>query len=118
MNQSDSEVMSGLLSEAGYILTDNETLADIVIINSCTVKNPTQTKFLKLLDQFKKNKTKVIVAGCIPQAEQSYVNTKFKELSIVGVFDIHRIADAVKETLSGKRVVFMSGSAEDKKNLN
>lgn len=46
-NISDSEYMAGLLSEYGYQLVDKMEDADACLINSCTVKNPSQEKFIK-----------------------------------------------------------------------
>ena len=58
-NVSDSENMAGLLEESGrYKLAQSEKDADIVIINSCTVKNSAESKFLR--DVRKINKPKII----------------------------------------------------------
>lgn len=46
-NISDSEYMAGLLSEYGFKLVDKMEDADACLLNSCTVKNPSQEKFIK-----------------------------------------------------------------------
>ncbi len=46
-NISDSEYMAGLLAEYGFQLVDKMEVADACLINSCTVKNPSQEKFVK-----------------------------------------------------------------------
>lgn len=46
-NISDSEYMAGLLAEYGFQLVDKMEAADACLINSCTVKNPSQEKFVK-----------------------------------------------------------------------
>jgi len=43
---SDSEFMMGQLSEFGYTLVDSFNEADLILINSCTVKNPSQDAFI------------------------------------------------------------------------
>lgn len=48
-NISDSEYMAGLLEEYGYTLVDKIENADACLINSCTVKNPSQEKFINLV---------------------------------------------------------------------
>ena len=48
-NQSDSEAMAGLLKEKGYDLVNSENEADFVIVNTCSVKNTTQSKELHYL---------------------------------------------------------------------
>ena len=46
-NISDSEYMAGLLTEYGFTLVDKMEDADACLLNSCTVKNPSQEKFIK-----------------------------------------------------------------------
>ena len=46
-NISDGEYMAGLLQEYGYKLVDDIDSADACVLNSCTVKNPSQEKFIK-----------------------------------------------------------------------
>ncbi len=118
VNQADTETMMGILSAHGHTLTADQQDADIVIINSCTVKGPTESAFwrkLKSLDR------KVIIAGCIPQSEPE--DRRLADYSLVGPFQIGRINEAVQETLSGGRVRFLdssdaSGRPEEKVRLN
>ncbi len=63
-NISDSEAISGLLKEKGYDLVNSENDAEYVIVNTCSVKNKTQSKELHYLRRISKNK-KVIVGGCL-----------------------------------------------------
>ena len=49
-NISDSEAMAGLLKEKGYELVDSEDKADFIIVNTCSVKNATQSKELHYLN--------------------------------------------------------------------
>ena len=46
-NMSDSEFMMGQLVEYGYVLTDEPLEADLILINSCTVKNPSQANLMR-----------------------------------------------------------------------
>ena len=48
MNQADSEMLAGLLKEQGFEITNFEN-SDIVIVNTCTVKTPTENKIVKKL---------------------------------------------------------------------
>ena len=66
-NMSDSEFMMGQLVEYGYSLTRDVDEADLVLINSCTVKNPSQEALLRMVTDSEKNlKLPVVVAGCVP----------------------------------------------------
>lgn len=48
-NISDSEYMAGLLADYGFTITDDIDKADACLLNSCTVKNPSQEKFINLV---------------------------------------------------------------------
>ncbi|MCK5108010.1 MAG: tRNA (N6-isopentenyl adenosine(37)-C2)-methylthiotransferase MiaB, partial [Nanoarchaeota archaeon] len=47
LNFADSEIMMGILKKEGYQITDNIDDANLIIINTCTVKGPTDNKFKK-----------------------------------------------------------------------
>ncbi|MEM4397918.1 MAG: hypothetical protein QW757_04840, partial [Candidatus Woesearchaeota archaeon] len=85
-NVADSENMAGLLKEQGYDIVENEKEADLVIINSCTVKNNAETKFWRDVKNIKKPK---ILAGCVPQAETD--KSKFKGFSVLGTNQITKV---------------------------
>ena len=78
MNFHDSERMEGLLEEAGYELTDDDTEADVLVINTCSVRERAQEKLFSRLGRVEKNRTDskeerpiVVVAGCVAQQEGS-----------------------------------------------
>ncbi|XP_073032303.1 uncharacterized protein [Primulina eburnea] len=101
-NQSDSEYMAGQLSAFGYNLSDNEDKADLWLINTCTVKSPSQSAMETLIAKCKSAKKPLVVAGCVPQGSRD-----LKELdgvSIVGVQQIDRVVEVVEETLKGHEV--------------
>ncbi|XP_074273336.1 uncharacterized protein LOC141596953 [Silene latifolia] len=101
-NQSDSEYMAGQLSAYGYTLSDNSDEADLWLINTCTVKAPSQSAMDTLLSKGKSANKPLVVAGCVPQGSRN-----LKELdgvSIVGVQQIDRVVEVVEETLKGHEV--------------
>ncbi|XAR57488.1 tRNA (N6-L-threonylcarbamoyladenosine37-C2)-methylthiotransferase [Bertholletia excelsa] len=101
-NQSDSEYMAGQLSAFGYVLTDNPEDAHLWIINTCTVKSPSQSAMETLISRGRIAKKPLVVAGCVPQG-----SCDLKELegvSIVGVQQIDRVVEVVEETLKGHEV--------------
>jgi len=72
MNVHDSEKMIGLLSENGYAMTDNPADADLIIFNTCAIREKAEQKFYSQLGRTKmlkkKNKElKIAVAGCVAQ---------------------------------------------------
>jgi len=66
-NQNSSEIMKGLVRQAGLNITANPEVADLIIINSCIVKQPTEEKIRRRLADFLKQGKKVILAGCMPR---------------------------------------------------
>jgi MiaB-like tRNA modifying enzyme len=100
VNQSDAEVLAGILLKGGLNIVNSEEDAALIIVNTCCVKRPTEIKIMKYLDELKKLKKPVIVTGCIAQA----MPEKVKEFSLLGTFQLHNIITVVEETLSGNIV--------------
>jgi len=100
MNKADSEAIAGLLAEKGFEICDDGI---ILVVNTCTVKKPTETKILRRLRGLEGSQKKVIVTGCLPAASPE-ITENFKGFSFLGtnVADIAEAADAV---LKEKRFV-------------
>jgi threonylcarbamoyladenosine tRNA methylthiotransferase CDKAL1 len=101
-NASDSEYMIGILAENGYEIVDNLEDSDLTIINSCTVKSPSQAAFLNTVIKSKQYNKHVVVGGCVPQAERNLKG--LENCSIVGVSQIDKIDYIVKNTFEGNVV--------------
>lgn len=101
-NNSDSEYMAGQLASYGYNLTGDKSNADLWLLNSCTVKNPSEDTFRNEIQNGIDIGKHVVVAGCVPQGAPK--SEYLKNLSIVGVRQIDRIVEVVEETLKGHTV--------------
>ncbi|KAF2297370.1 hypothetical protein GH714_022003 [Hevea brasiliensis] len=101
-SKSDSEYMAGQLSSFGYALTDIPEDADLWLINTCTVKSPSQSAMDTLLTKGKRAKKPLVVAGCVPQGSRNL--KELEGVSIVGVQQIDRVVEVVEETLKGHEV--------------
>ncbi|KAK6044104.1 hypothetical protein COOONC_18390, partial [Cooperia oncophora] len=66
-NASDSEYMAGILAKAGYPIVRKSSDAKIWVLNSCTVKTPSETQASNLLEEGKKQGKFVVMAGCVSQ---------------------------------------------------
>lgn len=101
-NNSDSEYMAGQLASYGYNITSDKSNADLWLLNSCTVKNPSEDTFRNEIQSANKMGKHVVLAGCVPQAapKSDYMHG----LSIVGVHQIDRVTEVVEETLKGHSV--------------
>jgi len=101
-NVSDSEFMQGALDAYGYELTNKPSDADLWLINSCTVKDPSQAAFVNLVEKGRREGKAVVVAGCVPEADRKVKG--LEEVSVVGVHNIDRVVEVVEETLKGNTV--------------
>lgn len=105
-NRSDSEVMAGLLAREGYNVVldedDGRAEADVWLVNSCSVKNPSELAFVKEIAKAKESGKKVVLAGCV--AQHSPRDPRWNGLSVVGVQQIDRVVEVVEETIKGNTV--------------
>ncbi len=114
-NHSDSEFMSGQLQAYGYKLTDDPSEANLWVVNTCTVKNPSQAAMNTVLARAKTNEVPVVVCGCVPQGDQKA--KELAEVSLLGVSQIDRIVEAVERTLRGERVLMLEKKSLPKLDL-
>lgn len=70
-NQNNSEILVGLLTQSGYQLTNNPKIADILIINTCIVKQKTENKIKRKIQDLAKlySKKLLIITGCMPETD-------------------------------------------------
>merc|ERR1719440_1811166 len=99
-NSSDSEFMMGLLRDYGYSFTDEFEAADACIINSCTVKNPSQDTAVNLVNRAKEAGKSVVLAGCVPSADAALVES-LEGVSMLSVNQLDRIVEVVEEASKG-----------------
>lgn len=106
----DSEMMLGILVEKGYTLSASMEEADLCLLNSCTVKNPSEHSAMGLVQTALGAGKKVVLAGCVPSADQSVLKKGMEDVSLLGVSQIDRVAEAVEETLKGNPVRLLSSN--------
>lgn len=102
-NNSDSEVMMGLLRDYGYQLVDRLEDADLCLVNSCTVKSPSQDGAVNLVQKAKDAGKAVVLAGCVPSADASVADS-LEGVSVMDVTQIDRVVEVTEETLRGNTV--------------
>lgn len=117
MNDRDSEIMSQLLSES-YRLTHDLNEADIVLVNTCSIREKAEQKALSLLGTLKLLKRKkksliVAVVGCVAQQEGRKILSKMPYVDLVmGPQNIYNLPILLEEVASeDKRVVAIEQSA-------
>lgn len=118
MNISDSERIAGQLEGLGYRHVPNETKADIIIYNTCCVRESAETRIYGRLGKVKRLKASkpdllVIVAGCLAQKDQSVLLKKAPHVDLVlGTQNIDRLSDIIKGMSERFRERIVSGRCE------
>jgi len=101
--------MEGILTSYGFRITENPNDANIWLLNSCTVKDPSQAAFMHLVRKAKEKNFPVVVAGCVSQADRKLPG--LEDVSIVGITQIDRIVEAIEQTLQGNTVKMLAKKA-------
>ena len=107
-NLVDSEMMIGQLVERGYEFTDDETLADIIVVNTCCfIGDAKEESINTLLEMAELKKTgslkALIAAGCLAQRYREEIKTEIPEVdAIIGTMAIDKIVEAVEDTIAQK----------------
>lgn len=107
-NLVDTEMMLGMLQERGYTFTDDETEADVAVVNTCCFIGDAKEESINTLlelAQLKEdgNLKALIAAGCLAQRYRDEIQTEIPQVdAIVGTTAIEDIVIAVEESLKGK----------------
>ena len=104
----DSEMISGLIVNGGHTLATDSSESDLNLIVTCSVKDTTANK---MMHRIKSLKTKpLIVAGCLPKAEQSNVEKFTENASLLGPNSLGKTLDVINSTLIGKKQIALEDS--------
>lgn len=103
-NQADSQIMAGNLIENDFELVDSIENADVAIINTCYVKQPTESKVTNRIQKLKQNfpDLKVIVSGCMVEIDPKKLEKIAPDTSWIGPHKLNKTTDVVRASLNGK----------------
>ena len=111
MNKSDAERMYGMLEHLGYTQTENPKDADMLIINTCSIRQLSEDKAYSAIGvwgKWKKNKPdlKIVFAGCVAQqaGEKLFRRAPYVDL-VIGTQRLYELPNLVKRIEAGERVV-------------
>ncbi|QDP40252.1 tRNA (N6-isopentenyl adenosine(37)-C2)-methylthiotransferase MiaB [Radiobacillus deserti] len=120
MNEHDTEVMAGLLTDMGYESTNETTEADIILLNTCAIRENAENKVFGEIGHLKPLKLEnpdviIGVCGCMSQ-EEAVVNRILKKHPFIdlifGTHNIHRLPQLLKEAMFSKAMVVEVWSKE------
>ena len=112
-NLVDTEVMLGFLASRGYQMTDDETQADIIVINTCCfihdAKEESIRNILDMAEYKKEGKLKaLVVTGCLAQRYKQEIIDEIPEVdAVLGTTSYEDILEAIDEALQGEKHVIM-----------
>ena len=113
MNERDSEKLKGILKAAGYELTESEK-ADVVLYNTCTVRENADTRVfgrLGYLNTIKKKNKEMIIGLCGCMGQEPHIVEKLKESYkfvdlIFGTFNVYKLAELLYARItSGNSII-------------
>lgn len=119
MNVNESEIMTGLLENEGHEWTENPGNADVILINSCSVREKAENKLYgaigSLGKQKKEGKNVIIgVGGCSAEKEKKNILDKFQTVNFVfGTRNVTDVVKMVERAKKGKRFVDFSDKLND-----
>lgn len=104
-NNADSEVMAGIFEQLGFEFVEDETKADVVLLNTCAIRENAENRIWGVLGNLKApkrlNKEMIIgICGCMPQEEKvvDRLLNKYKEIDLVfGTHNIHKLPEFLYE---------------------
>lgn len=116
MNVSDSERVATTLAANGFEMTAQETEADVVLINTCSVREKAEQKLYTRVGEIRnsfKKRPRVGVLGCVAQLEGETLFEKIKGIDmIVGTKAVGRISSVIERVLDGEESIVDLGERE------
>lgn len=111
MNKADSERMAGILEDLGFQWSEDANEADLILYNTCTIRDNAEQKVYSYLGrQAKRKQTQpdltLIVAGCVAQQEGEQLLRRVPEVDlIIGPQHANRLGDLLQQVFDGSQVV-------------
>ncbi len=121
MNERDSEAVAAQLVAKGYSLAKSEALADVVLLNTCSVRDLAEQKAINKMKNLigtarKENPGQIVgFMGCMAQSRGKELIDKLPDVDLVlGTQKFHRAAEYIDDLLAGKREKIVDVAAEEK----
>ncbi len=109
-NLSDTEEMLGILREEGYEFTDDETDAEIIVVNTCCFINDAKEESINTICEMAECKKRykcssLIVTGCLAQRYRDEIIKEIPEVdAVIGTSAYDTVGDVIKSVIDGKTV--------------
>ncbi|HJL67069.1 MAG TPA: tRNA (N(6)-L-threonylcarbamoyladenosine(37)-C(2))-methylthiotransferase [Nitrosopumilus sp.] len=100
---SDGEMISGLIINGGHTLVEDSSESDLNIVVTCSVKDATANKMIHRIKSLKSKP--LVVAGCLPKAEQVTVEKFSENASLLGPNSLGKTLQIIDSTLKGQKQI-------------
>ena len=103
MNEHDSERISGLFDAEGMVAVEHEADADVVVLNTCCIRENADNKLYGNLGHLKRWKDEqegrqIVIAGCLAQKDRDTVRARAPWADVVlGTHNVHRAAELLED---------------------
>ena len=115
-NKADGQIMAGFLNENDIDIVDDITDSDVIIINTCYVKLPTENKIVYRIQKLQEDypDKKIIIGGCMVEIDPEKLNDIGPNCSWIGPHQLNNVVDVVNQTYCGDTVRVCGFSNETK----
>ena len=115
VNQYESEAMQKIFTEKNYQLTDDFKIADIIVVNTCTVTALSSQKSRQMLRKFSRanNNAVIIAVGCYVQNNPQEISNIEGVDIIIGTQDKIKIAELAENFIANRKKIFHVDSVEN-----
>ena len=96
-NQNNSEILAGLLTQSGYNMTNNPTIADMLILNTCIVKSKTENKIKRRIQDLSHINKPTIVTGCMPETDAKAIEKLNPKAILLGTHNFKQIIKLIND---------------------
>jgi tRNA-2-methylthio-N6-dimethylallyladenosine synthase len=124
MNEHDSEKMSAMLEELGFTAVPAAELADVVVINTCSIREKAEHKVYSALGKLKSLKAKnpgmvSVVTGCVAQQEKDRLLKRVSDLdAVLGTHCVAELPKVVEQVRKSRARIMKAEFAEDMESLH
>jgi MiaB-like tRNA modifying enzyme len=104
LNMADSDLIVGRLHKLGLKYVERQSEADVIILNSCGVKEPTEDRIISRLEELSRQSIPVVITGCLPRISLERILTAIpNHAAILGPQSLVSLGPVIEQVLDGKR---------------
>lgn len=104
VNKVYSEVLVGLLKEHNFSIVSSPDEADIIILNACAIKKPTEDRMIARARNLLRDDKKLIVSGCLAEVAWQRLRKVLPDINVIGIHYMLQIPALIRTIVNGEKV--------------